>query len=207
MAKADIQAAFRICPIHPQSQFLLGFHSKDKYYVDRCLPKGASISCQLFERVSSALQSIMQQKFAARHISHILDDFIMIGPAKFTSCQEDLDNSHLLARQINLPLKHTKTPTTCIEVHGLEVDIIALELRLSSEKLNKAHKLLNQASRRRKLTLRSLQSLIGFLNVACKAVVPGRPFLRRLIDRQILLNSKIETLYSLSLSSFGQPAF
>ncbi len=109
----------------------------------------------------------------------------MIGPAMSTSCQEDLDNFHLLASQINLPWKHTKTcpPTTCLKVHRLEVDTIALELRLSSEKLNKAHELLNLASRRRKLTLRSLQSLIGFLNFACRAVVPGRPFLRRLIDR------------------------
>ncbi len=56
VAKADIQDAFRICPIHPQSQYLLGFHWKDKYYVDHCLPMGVSISCQLFERVSSALQ-------------------------------------------------------------------------------------------------------------------------------------------------------
>ncbi len=36
--------------------------------------------------------------------------------------------------------------------------------------------------RRKKVSLRQLQSLIGSLNFACKVVIPGRTFLRRLID-------------------------
>ncbi len=183
MAKADIHNAFPICPIHhvhPQSQYCWGSTgriSTTSTAVYQWVP--ASPANCLKE---SAL--LIQQKFAVRHISHTLDDFIMIVPAKSTSCQEDLASFHLLALQINLPSKHTKMCplTTCIEVHGLEVDTIALALHLSSEKSNKAHKLLNQASWRRKLTLRSLQSLIGFLHFACRTGVPGRPFLRCLID-------------------------
>ena len=36
--------------------------------------------------------------------------------------------------------------------------------------------------KRRKVTLRELQSLIGLLNFTCSVIVPGRAFLRRLID-------------------------
>ena len=36
--------------------------------------------------------------------------------------------------------------------------------------------------RRRKTTLKELQSLIGLLNFTCSAVLPGRAFLRRLVD-------------------------
>ena len=36
--------------------------------------------------------------------------------------------------------------------------------------------------RRKKVSLRQLQSLIGSLNFACKVVNPGRTFLHRLID-------------------------
>lgn len=36
-----------------------------------------------------------------------------------------------------------------------------------------------------KLTLKQLQSLIGLLNFACNVVLPGRAFLRRLIDLTI----------------------
>jgi hypothetical protein len=35
---------------------------------------------------------------------------------------------------------------------------------------------------RKKVTLKDLQSLIGLLNFACSVIVPGRAFLRRLID-------------------------
>ena len=36
--------------------------------------------------------------------------------------------------------------------------------------------------KRRKATLQELQSLIGLLNFACRAIIQGRTFLRRLID-------------------------
>ena len=39
--------------------------------------------------------------------------------------------------------------------------------------------------KRKKVTLKELQSLIGCLNFACSIVVPGRAFLRRLIDLTI----------------------
>ena len=45
--------------------------------------------------------------------------------------------------------------------------------------------LVTRFARHKKLTLRELQSLIGTLNFACKVIVPGRSFLRRLIDLTI----------------------
>ena len=42
---------------------------------------------------------------------------------------------------------------------------------------------------RKKVTLKELQSLIGLLQFACSVVVPGRPFLRRLIDLSIGVKS------------------
>ncbi len=74
-------------------------------------------------------------------------------------------------------------PTTRATVHGLEVDTKDLYIRLPPEKLTKAHEGLDNAIHRRKLPLRDLQSLLGYLNFACRTVVPGRPFLRRLFDR------------------------
>ena len=42
--------------------------------------------------------------------------------------------------------------------------------------------LISRFLRRRKVTLREIQSLTGLLNFACTVIVPGRAFLRRLID-------------------------
>ena len=54
---------------------------------------GASSSCQIFEQLSVALQWIMQCKYKAGGMSHILDDFFFIGPADkfFVPLQKNWD--------------------------------------------------------------------------------------------------------------------
>ena len=42
---------------------------------------------------------------------------------------------------------------------------------------------------RKKATLREVQSLTGLLNFACSVIVPGRAFLRRLIDITVGIQS------------------
>ena len=55
-----------------------------------------------------------------------------------------------------------------------------MEARLPPDKLVKCRDLIAGFLRRRKVTLRGIQSLTGLLNFACTVVVPGRAFLRRL---------------------------
>ena len=57
-----------------------------------------------------------------------------------------------------------------------------MEVWLPPDKLVKCRDLIACSLRRRKVTLRGIQSLTGLLNFACTVVVPGRAFLRRLID-------------------------
>ena len=59
-----------------------------------------------------------------------------------------------------------------------------MEARLPEDKLAKGRRRLLEEflTRQKKVTLRDLQSLIGVLNLACTVIVPGRAFLRRLID-------------------------
>jgi len=59
---------------------------------------------------------------------------------------------------------------------------IAMETMLPVDKLVKMRELLSYFLGRRKVTLKELQPLIGLLNFACSVMVPGRPFLRRIID-------------------------
>ena len=60
-----------------------------------------------------------------------------------------------------------------------------MEARLPQEKLVKCRELISDFLRRRKVTLREIRSLTGLLNFGCAVVVPGRAFLRRLIDLTI----------------------
>ena len=62
-------------------------------------------------------------------VTHILDDFISVGPADSHLCQYRLVSFFKLANDINLPIKHAKTvlPTTCCSVHGVEIDTTTSE--------------------------------------------------------------------------------
>ena len=182
MAKLDVEDGFRNIPIHPSDHHFLGFIWENQYYFDKCLPMGASSSCQLFEKLSTALQWIMLNKYKASGMSHLIDDFFFIGPASSEKCLSDVNNFQNLCQRLGVPLKDSKTvlPTTCLTIYGLEVDSIKMEVRLPEDKLYKLRQLLIQTVHRKKIQLKELQSLIGLLNFACQVAIPGRAFLRRL---------------------------
>jgi hypothetical protein len=57
-----------------------------------------------------------------------------------------------------------------------------MECRIPMEKIIKLKSKLDYFKHRKKVTLKEIHSLIGLLNFACSVVVPGRAFLRRLIN-------------------------
>ena len=57
-----------------------------------------------------------------------------------------------------------------------------MEARLTPLKVERVRESFREMKVKTQTTLRKLQSLIGLLNFACSVVVPGRAFLRRLID-------------------------
>ena len=181
IAKTDIEEAFRLLPIHPDDYHLLGFYFDKKIYFDKCLPMGCSSSCNLFEKLSCALQWYVSRHFPHSGISHILDDFIFVGPPHTDCCNRCLVFFIDLCKRLGIPIKHSKTcpPSTSVVVHGVLFDTVKMEARLPEDKIDKL-KLLNLFQSKRKATLRELQSLVGYLNFACKAIVPGRAFKRRI---------------------------
>ncbi|MES9881299.1 MAG: reverse transcriptase domain-containing protein [Sedimenticola sp.] len=187
VAKSDIENAYRIIPLTPGDYELLGFTWDGKYYYDKCLPMGCSSSCSIFETLSKALQWIMENKFGAGGVSHVIDDFVFVNKPGSKECQTDLDNFVALCGNLGIPIKHSKTvnPTTTITVYGYEVDTTRMEVRLPSDKVEKIKQALANFRTKNKATLQEIQSLIGLLNFACSVVVPGRAFLRRLIQLTI----------------------
>ena len=69
-----------------------------------------------------------------------------------------------LARDIKLPLKQSKTclPNTVAILFGIEIDTVLGEMRLPQDKLNSLRTLLDQATKHNKMTVREVQSLLGF---------------------------------------------
>ena len=183
MAKTDIQSAFRILPVHPDDYDLLGFCWNGQYYYDKCLPMGCSSSCRIFEAFSSALEWAARTKLRISEIEHILDDFFIVGP-DMPSCKLSLDTFIAMCNEVGVPLAPDKTlgPATVLSFLGIELDSIALEARLPSDKLDKARSEIRHLLSAKKATLKELQSLTGLLNFMTTVIIPGRAFLRRVID-------------------------
>lgn len=96
---------------------------------------------------------------------------------------------------LGIPIKSEKTegPATTIVFLGIELDTCFMEARLPDDKIQKIKLALAAVSKKKKIKLhvRDLQSLIGLLNFACYVVVPGRAFLRRLINLTIGVSKPI----------------
>ena len=134
LVKADIKEAYRMIPVHPQDQCLLGIQWEDAVYINRMLPFGLRSAPNIFSAVADALQWILSTK-GITHSLHYLDDFIMvtdsIGKAHF---QKDT-----FFDSLGVPLEYSKLegPSTCLVFLGIEVDIEALQLRLPRDKLSR----------------------------------------------------------------------
>ncbi|XP_033733376.1 uncharacterized protein LOC117322521 isoform X1 [Pecten maximus] len=184
LGKADIKSAFRLIPIYPGDFDLLGFQFLDKYYIDKCLPMGCSISCNIFEKFSTFIEWLVRDKTGVNTVSHYLDDFIFAGKRGSQDCQilmSTFDNS---CRELGVPIAEEKTvgPTTVIIFLGLEIDTVEMLIRIPLQKTIELTDMLLRFVGQKKVTLKELESLVGVLNFFCRALRSGRPFLRRLYD-------------------------
>lgn len=185
VAKTDIKHAFRIIPIHPDDHHLLGMKWRDLYYYDKCMPMGCASSCRIFEMFSCSIEWIAKNFLNISNIIHVLDDFLICEPSH-ELCKAGLEKFLALCKYLGVPIATDKTfgPYTTMSFVGIELDTENSEARLPTEKLKACLALVTNFMSRKKITLQELQSLIGTLNFAC-SVVPGRAFLRRLIDLTI----------------------
>ncbi|KAM9324440.1 uncharacterized protein PAF06_000477 [Gastrophryne carolinensis] len=182
MAKTDIESAFRLLPVHPDSLYLLGCFFEGGYYVDRCLPMGCSISCAYFEAFSSFLEWVVKERAGVGSVTHYLDDFLCVGPADTGICELLLGTMLEVFGAFGVPVAHDKTegPATVIQFLGIEIDTVGRVCRLPREKIEDLVEGLEGALAVRKVTLQQLQSILGKLNFACRVLPMGRVFTRRL---------------------------
>ena len=92
---------------------------------------------------------------------------------------------------LGIPIAPEKTlgPPQILSFAGIELDFCLMEARLPVDKVQKCIEIITDFLKRKKVTLREVQSLTGLLNFACSVIVPGRAFLRRLIDLTIGVRS------------------
>lgn len=147
---------------------------------------GLASSCKTFEALGTAVQRIAQTKLGTCHMLHLLDDFLIIS-GSHEQCSRELALFLELCSYLGIPITPEKTvgPSTVLSFAGIELDTVRSEARLPHDKVLRCTSMLSDYLKRKKVTLRELQSLIGLLNFASSVVLPGCAFLRRLIDLTI----------------------
>ena len=85
LAKADIKAAYRLVPVHPDDRTLLGVAWNGAHYVDAMLPFGLRSAPKVFTAVADALEWCIRQQ-GVTGVDHYLDDFVIVAPPAGASC-------------------------------------------------------------------------------------------------------------------------
>ena len=196
MAKTDVKSAFRLLPIHPDDFELLGFKFCGKYFIDKCLPMGAARSCALFETFATFLEFHARSLTSSQSICHYLDDFLFVGKAGSRDCHNLLKSFQDMCKEVGVPLAPEKTegPTTCLTFLGLQLDSVRQLVQVPQVKVGALLCLLQKAKSVQCMSLSDIQSLIGSLNFVCRAITPGRAFLRRLIDLTVGVTDRHEKI-------------
>ena len=189
LSKSDIQSAFRIIPINPIDYPLLGFKWKGYYYFDKCLPMGASSSCQIFEAFSTALQWIIENYIPNTKVIHVLDDFLFISKSESENISA-LNIFLRICKDIGVPISMEKTfgPLQSLPFLGIQLDTVSMSSSLPVDKIEKFLNIIHDFQNSKSVTLHKLQSLTGMLNFACQVIEPGRAFSRRLYNLSIGLS-------------------
>ncbi|CAB4028379.1 Hypothetical predicted protein, partial [Paramuricea clavata] len=184
MAKFDVQTAYRNILIHPDDRYLLGMKWRDRFYVDLVLPFGLRSAPFIFNSVAEAVEWILVRNYAVSPLFHYLDDYLTMGPANSSICQSHMDTAFTVFARLGLPLHLQKCEgsSTVLVFLGVELYSVQQLARLPRDKVDRILRLLQSWSRKKTCTRRDLESLIGSLHHACRVVVPGRTFLRRMID-------------------------
>ena len=183
LAKIDIESAYRLIPVHPHDRPLLGVQWEGSLYVDPMLPFGLRSAPKVFNAVADTLCWHLHLS-GIPLLRHYRDDFIIVAPPHSTQCGESLAILDRECQTLGVPIANHKWdgPTTCLTFLGIEVVTVAGELRLPAVKLQSLRTLLLDWGTRRSGTQQEPESIIRFLNHACKVVRSGRAFLRRMLD-------------------------
>ena len=201
-----LRSAFRNLGICKRDWQLLCIKAKSPidgqvyWFVDKCLPFGAKISCKLFQEFSNSLAHIIKWKLklpSNKKITNYLDDFLFVAFLALV-CNNQIQTFLDTCEQIRFPVSVEKTfwASSRMTFLGFLIDSYLQRVCIPVEKISKGLNMISFALDKKKITVLQLQKLCGFLNFLCRCVVPGRAFTRRMYS---LFNSKLKPHHHIKL--------
>ena len=159
LAKLDLESAYRMLPIHPDDQPLLGMKWRDRVWIDTTLPFGLRSAPKIFNVMADCLQWILENKGSCKVI-HYLDDFLFMGEPGSQQCGESLQLALNTCQRLGVRVSMEKLegPSTQISFLGIMLDTERLEVRLPEEKMARLAEAIAEWRGNRSCTKRELLS-------------------------------------------------
>ena len=100
---------------------------------------------------------------------------LFVGRDCTGDCLLLMDTFHDLCHCLGVPIAPEKTegPTKSLVFLGLQIDSVAQTVTIPLEKLMEIREKIKTVMQMKKVSLKQLQSLIGSLNFACRAIAPA----------------------------------
>ena len=145
------------------------------YFVDKCIPFGAAISCSHFQRVSNAIAHLVQYRSRRKTVNY-LDDFLFVALLRLL-CISQLRVFLDVCDDIHFPVSMEKTywATTTLTFLGFLIDSVTQTVSVPVEKIKKAKDLIETilCNNKNKATVHQMQKITGFLNFLGCCIIPG----------------------------------
>ena len=182
MMKRDLKAAFRHVPTNPCDYWLLLFEWNGQFFMDMFLPFGLRTAPRIFNLFAEALHWVFET-LHEWNVTHYLNDFLFVFPPNTDIASISVQFDNVLA-EFGLTKATEKDSDGCIVVHlGFEFDSENMEVRLPSNKKQRALNAVDMLLSSSTVTHGMLETTLGFLSHCCQVVPLGRPFLRNLFSQ------------------------
>ena len=149
-----------------------------KFFVDKCLPFGSSISCAIFQAVSDAIAWIVERKTGKPNVNY-LDDYLFAAALK-ALCDRQIQTFLEVCERIRFPVALEKTfwGEPMMIFLGMLLDSNRQIVCIPMDKLVKALNWIEYfvTKKNKKATVKEFQKLCGILNFLCRCIVPSRAF-------------------------------
>ena len=197
-SKTDVQSVFCLIPLKiTQFKWVImkavdPETGKTYFFIDKCLPFGASISCALFQQFSDTLHFVFKYSIGNLDITiNYLDDFLLITLCRM-QCNQNMAKFLALCEKIGCPLAKEKTvfATIMMVFLGMLMDGVSHCICIPIEKKQKALNQIRSILSKRKATVQDIQKLTGYLNFLNRAIVPGRAFTQRMYAKLSMKSTK-----------------
>ena len=180
LAVVDLSRAYRQFPVPPTDWPLLGIQFDGSFYFDARLPFGARLSSYAMQSVARFIVRAMERSGATAFM--YLDDILLVAGSAPQAERHYTGTLHLLSSLgLQVATHKLQRPARCVTWLGIEIDMNSNSLSIPTSKLQEIQKCLAAAARQSRITLRHMQSILGYINHLAKVVRAARVFIARLL--------------------------